>query len=202
MSLDSVANRSSFFSAIGADPLRVTAFRQSHSTDVAVITAPGCEKRSGDGGITAAPGLALAITVADCLPIVVFNKRQGCFGVVHSGWKGTGIALKAVELMTKHYGSHPDDIVAVIGPGIGPCCYNVTEERACLFTSLAPDSVDVRNGDFFLDLKEANRSLLVGAGVGRVVASEICTCCSLDLGSYRRQGPDDFTRMVAVIGFF
>ena len=202
MSLGSATGRESFFSAIGADPLRTIAFRQSHSTNVAVVTAVGSEPLDGDGGITAMRDVALSITVADCLPIVVLDERRGCFGIVHSGWRGTGIVVSAVELMGKNYGSRPDDIVALIGPGIGPCCYNVTEERARLFISLAPESVQVRATGVYLDLKEANSSLLRAAGVHRVVASEYCTCCSHHLGSYRRQGPDRFTRMVAVIGFF
>ncbi len=202
MSLNAAAHRALFFSSLGVDPSRVVSFRQTHSKDVAVAEPDAGRTHSADGGVTSNREMALAITVADCLPIALLDVRRGCFGIVHSGWKGTGIVLNAVALMGKHFGSHAADITAVIGPGIGACCYDVPSERGSLFSPLDPKCLVARDGKHYLDLKLANRALLASAGVREISTSDICTNCAPEFGSFRREGPCDFTRMVAAIGFF
>ncbi len=118
--------RAGLFAALGVEPGRVRCVRQVHSR--AVVRIDGSEAPDGpfpeaDGMTTDRPDLLLTVTVADCLPIFLADRRTGAFALVHSGWKGTGIVVEAVRLMEAAYGTHAADLAATIGPGIGPCCY-------------------------------------------------------------------------------
>ncbi|MDY2843486.1 MAG: polyphenol oxidase family protein [Treponema sp.] len=86
-----------------------------------------------DGIVTKNRNLIPAVTVADCVPIFLYDTKTGALGVFHSGWKGTGIAENGVKKMAELYGSKPEDICAAIGPHIQSCCYNIDEERAKYF---------------------------------------------------------------------
>ena len=168
----------------------------------------------GDGMITKNPSLMPVVTVADCMPLYLYDSETGLFGVLHSGWKGTGIIGEALNLAKKNYGSRARDISIVIGPHIRDCCYIVNEERACYFRdSFGSDcvrpleeggvchaggrglSVKWKNGEgklYRLSLEKANLNLLEKAGVWEeniAVCSE-CTCCNELLGSNRRETAD------------
>ena len=95
------------------------------------------EPLSGDGLITATPGLALAIQTADCLPVILVDAKRHAVGVFHAGWRGTvkRIVEKGVGEMIHHFGSRPRDLKAAIGPGIQGCCYEVGEEVRIKFES-------------------------------------------------------------------
>jgi hypothetical protein len=142
---------------------------------------------------------ALAVTVADCMPIWVFDESSGYFGVLHSGWKGTGILLRAIEGICSRTRSDPSSISVILGPAIGSCCYSVPEERVDVFArEFGEETVLRERGVFRLDLRRANTILARRAGVGALLSVEVCTSCETRLGSYRRQGPADFTRMAAI----
>ena len=151
--------------------------------------------------VTARQGTALTVTVADCLPVFLTDRRLGVFSLVHSGWKGTGIALAAVRTMAERFGSRPSDLSITIGPGIGVCCYEVPEERAALFGREFGEESVVREPGRGprLDLRAANVRLLTRAEVGEIVVVTDCTRCSDFLGSYRRQGAAEYTLMLAYI---
>jgi YfiH family protein len=144
----------------------------------------------------------LSVTVADCLPVFLADRRTGAFGIVHSGWRGTGIVREALALMTTWFGSQPAEVAAVIGPGIGACCYTVPEERAVRFAAeYGSDTIQRgEDGTLRLDLRAANIHLLDGAGVQEIGVVTDCTSCSKKLGSFRRQGPAEYTLMLAWIG--
>ncbi len=201
-----------FLHAIGVDPARVRSVRQVHSRTVVEAAArpDAGQPVEADGIVTRDPRLLLTVTVADCLPVFLLDRVTGAFGVVHSGWKGTGIAAEAVRLMAARFGTRPGDVAAAIGPGIGPCCYTVPSERCREFRErFGPDCV---RGGSRLDLRRANTVLLEAEGVGSVSVVEECTGCSARLGSFRRQaagrpgdgghpdGAGRFTRMLAFIG--
>ena len=152
--------------------------------------------------ITDRPDAVLSATVADCLPIFLQDTVSGAFGLVHSGWKGTGVVVNALRAMHDRYRTHAPDVAATIGPGIGPCCYRVPEERADLFARQFGAATVVRNQDGTpsLDLREANLALLRDAGVKAVTVVEDCTSCSEALGSFRRQGPARYSVMLSCIG--
>jgi YfiH family protein len=140
--------------------------------------------------------------VADCLPIFFEDRESGAFGIVHSGWKGTGIVRTAIKTMNESFGTQASAVSVTVGPGIGPCCYDVPLERYDAFRSEFGAAAVRRDeeGKCFLDLRSANLALLCDAGITDVTVIEDCTACSPVLGSFRRQGPRAFTRMLAFIG--
>lgn len=200
--------RRRLFASLGIDEAQTRSLRQIHSTRVFAAEeipppAEGREPTEGDGLATDRRDLALYVRVADCYPIFLFDRRTGAFAVVHSGWRGTGIAAEALALMGRLYDTRPQEVAALLGPGIRPCCYNVPEERAALFADrFGSDSVERRNGEQFLDLASANIALLQNSGVVHITSITECTSCTQFLGSYRRQGPEHFTHMLALIGYF
>jgi polyphenol oxidase len=197
--------RPRLFSALGIPPEKAFAVHQVHSRSVIVLDDQRPEELAGveaDGMITDRPDAMLTVTVADCLPIFLADRTTGAFGLVHSGWKGTGIVQEAVRLMGDVFRSQPSDISAAIGPGIGSCCYRVPEERAAGFAAQFGALAVVRGdeGRPRLDLRRANIDLLREAGVSDISVVTDCTCCTPTLGSFRRQGAADFTLMLACIG--
>jgi polyphenol oxidase len=201
---DALPWRARFISARGLDPDLLFAVRQVHSRTVLVVDGqdPGdLLGREADGMVTARADAVLSITVADCLPIFIADRASGAFGLVHSGWKGTGIAREAIGIMRARFGTRPEDISVAIGPGIGPCCYRVPEERAAVFAGEHGSGSVVRGADGTprLDLRRANTGLLRGAGVEDVRVVEECTCCGAGFGSFRRQGPQGYTLMLAYL---
>ncbi len=198
--------RRSFLDAIGAPPRRTFALHQVHSKDVLIVDSQepeALEAIPADAMVCARPDVLLTVTVADCLPIFLVDPAHGAFGIVHSGWRGTGIVLEALRLMGQAFGTEPGRVTAVLGPGIGPCCYTVPRERYEKFRSDFGSRAVVLGTtpeDYRLDLRSANVDLLSRAGVADISACGDCTSCSTALGSFRRQGPQGFTRMLAFIG--
>jgi YfiH family protein len=197
--------RAGLFSLLGLEEERVFGLRQVHSQKVVVVDEQKPDALAGeeaDGMITDRPDVVLSATVADCLPIFLQDTVNGAFGLVHSGWKGTGIVVNALRAMQDRYGTHAHNVAATIGPGIGPCCYHVPQERAELFSRQFGTATVVpsQGGSPSLDLREANLALLREAGVGAVTVIDDCTSCSEALGSFRRQGPASYSLMLSCIG--
>ena len=210
------SSRDLFFRSLGLDEKRVLALELKHTRRVVAVRGPEEAKALGptaegiggaDGILCADPSYVPVLTVADCMPIWLFDAGHGVFGLLHSGWKGTGILVEALRSMEKGFESKPADISAILGPSIGSCCYAVPEERALQFErEFGEKAVIVRGegGDkkFHLDLRAANLGIALRLGIGRLLNVDLCTACSGSLGSYRRQGPKDFTRMAALCGYF
>ena len=197
--------RGRLLAALGIDGGRLLSVRQVHSRRVLMVdglSPSALENLEADGLVSRGPDAVLAITVADCLPIFLADPVTGAFGLVHSGWKGTGIAVEAIRFMGERFGTRVGDMRVTIGPGIGACCYKVPEERCDQFAARFGEDAVVRGsaGDFRLDLGRANVSLLEKAGVRDIMLVSDCTCCSPALGSFRREGPAGFTHMLAFIG--
>ena len=159
--------------------------RQVHGT-VVVRAAPG-ERPEADGLITDAPGIVLGITVADCVPVFLWDPVRRAAGLLHAGRAGTraNIAAAGVEALREAYGSAPEEIVAVIGPSAGPCCYEVDEATAEDF-----QAGGLPAGGRLLDLWQANRRQLMAAGLKpeRIAVDGYCTICGDAFHSYRAQG--------------
>lgn len=142
-----------------------------------------------DAQITNVPGVPLAVFGADCVPIFLFDPVQNAIGTVHAGWKGTAgkIAATAVKKMQECFGCCQKDILAVIGPSIGPECYEVGEDVAtAVYNAFLQDGLLMPNGKqgkYQLDLWEANRRALLGAGMPEqnITVSGLCTMCRQDL---------------------
>lgn len=201
-------NRRSLYRNLALNEERVYSLHQVHSRDVLStgdIPRTGAE---GDGLVSASSRDVLTVTVADCMPIFLFDPGKRVFAIVHSGWKGTGIAADAVGIMKDKYGCDTAKVTAVMGPSIRSCCYRVDEERAKIFQeNWGADAVRWEEHDGegavpYLDLVAANRAALDTSGVQDVRRIDICTACNTDMGSFRREGPGAFTHMLAMIGFF
>jgi YfiH family protein len=154
----------------------------------------------GDGLITNDPETLIGVTVADCMPVFLWDAMSGARALLHSGWKGTGIVREALKLMKASYGSLPENIRALLGPSIRSCCYAVPEERAKAFAAeFGETTAGFRAGAWYIDLAAANTNILKAEGVMRIQTHNGCTCCDSGFSSYRRQGKD-FTRMLALCG--
>ena len=171
------ANRAAVLAELGGQALAT--MRQVHGDAVLRVDAGGAAG-DGDGMITATPGVVLGIQVADCVPVLVADTRLQVVGAFHAGWRGTaaGIAGLGVERMRAEFGCRVEDLVAAVGPSIGPCCYAVGGELRERFAA------DLFAGDR-LDLWEANRRQLVAAGVTEVAVVGECTACTVDDGVRR-----------------
>lgn len=143
-----------------------------------------------DGHVTAESGVPLLVFGADCVPVFFFDPVKNAIGTAHAGWKGTAgkIAAAAVEKMKQEFHSRPQDILAVIGPSIGPECYEVGEDVAEAFRAAFPGQGGLFTprataGKYLLNLWEANRRVLLEAGVPQenITISELCTMCRQDL---------------------
>ena len=200
-----IGSRERFLARNHISQERVIGLRQRHGRRVILVEDifDASKRSEADGLVTALRHPVLSITVADCLPIFLLDKSTGSFGVVHSGWRGTGIVLDALKLMERACGTRRESVHVTIGPGIGPCCYDVPEERYRSFlTRFTEDCVEIRLGKHYLDLKAANAGLLADNGVEDVTVVTDCTSCNPLLSSFRRDGPRGFTPMLAVAGHF
>jgi hypothetical protein len=147
--------------------------------------------------LTAGP-TTLCVTVADCMPILLYDVVRGVRGLLHSGWKGTGILIQALRLMSERFGSVAEDVEVTLGPCIGSCCYHVDEPRAELFAKLWGAGAVVRREDApYLDLRAANEAMVSALGVRRARVVTDCTVCGGPFGSFRRDGPGQYTHMLA-----
>ncbi|CAG1772962.1 partial Polyphenol oxidase, partial [uncultured bacterium] len=122
-------NRRRFFAAAGVPPDRVVFQRQVHGATVRHVQTPGVVDAT-DGIYTATPGLYLCVTVADCVPVFLYDPEAGAVGVIHAGWRGTvaGSVAEGVAAMTRELGARPARMKAYIGPSAGVCCYVVGDE--------------------------------------------------------------------------
>jgi polyphenol oxidase len=223
-------NRHRFQSALGATNLKLISLKQIHSDVIHLFDAPPSEPCQGDASATNRPGLLLGVQTADCVPILLVDPKKRAVAAVHAGWRGTlaRIVVKAIGQMQMQFKSKPADLLAAIGPSIGGCCYEVGTQVATQFLSQfaeAPEWFDeFRTGDepnpiqwlnmmppghqpppknVLLDLRKANRSQLLGAGLRapNIFTSDLCTACRRDLlFSYRKEGLQS-GRLMSVIGY-
>jgi YfiH family protein len=189
---------------------KLATVRQVHSTVTHRVRRPSAaDPLEGDGMMTDTPGVLLGILTADCVPVLVVDRKRRAVAAFHAGWRGTvgQIVEAGVQQMREEFGSKPEDLLASIGPAIGPCCYTVGEEVRRQFSERfsyvdtllsRPDGA----GTVQLDLIEANRRQLLAVGLRpeAITVSGACTSCHTDLFfSYRAD--QGFTgRMMAVIG--
>lgn len=197
------AIREAWLRSMGFLPESVLSLPLVHSRRVYKARVPAdLTGLEGDGIITDNPEACVVLTVADCMPIFLFDPDSNAFGVLHSGWKGTGILAEACRILASDFGSRASRLSVAFGPRVGVCCYPVDEERAAVFADeFGTAAVVWLEGKPRLDLVAANLALAESLGIGSVSVAAACTSCDLNLGSYRREGPLEFTRMAAAIGY-
>jgi polyphenol oxidase len=196
------ANRARFSRAIGIDADDLVALRQVHGNRIIVLTEANDPQlvrgAPGDGLITNLPHLPLAVITADCFPVVLAAPSAPAVGIVHSGRKGTAarVVPTAIERLCQEFRVPPEAVCAVIGPGIGRCCYEVDEASATPFQAqFAPNEAVYRHsrpGHLYLDLQQAILQQLRAAGISptHVWYADLCTACHPQwFYSYRREGP-------------
>jgi len=199
-------DRKDYFTRRQINPDKIFSVHQEHTQLVIPVSAASHPEElaaiKADGLISPKLDIVLAITVADCLPIYIYDVENGAFGIVHSGWKGTGIVLKAIELMITLYHCFRKNIRIVIGPGIGACCYNVPRERYQQFLNVyGAECVFTKNDQYFLDLQQANINLLTANHIDMITVIDYCTVCTPLFHSYRREGATTFQLMLAYLGY-
>lgn len=186
-------------------PYFVVTGHQVHGTKIAIVTDPetGRDELEGyDALITNVKGCAIGVRTADCIPVLLYDPVNEVVAAVHSGWKGTlnRISQKTVFRMKDAFGSSPEDIMAVVGPGICRSCFQVGEEVVNYFKgnginidpiySWEGPKQEGMKGGHHLDLIEENRLLLLECGVPatNIQVSGICTYEDGRFFSARREG--------------
>lgn len=186
-----------FCAAVGTDPQSIIKNHQIHRDCVRPVTQRDlgvdvcdADPHEADGLITDVPGLCLTVFSADCIPVLLYDPVRRCIAAVHSGWRGTAMAIaqRAAEQMVRDYGCRPEDILAAIGPGIGPCCFETHADvpdamTAALGSLAAPFIQPLQGGKYRVDLKGVIARCLVRAGltVDHIAVSDHCTACRGDL---------------------
>jgi YfiH family protein len=233
------ANWAAFVTLSGVSLDRMVAPQQVHGAVVVAVDEADAGKgsRPGDPGILGAdalitntPDLYLLTGCADCVPVFVYDPVGGAVGLAHAGWRGTvaRIAEQMVGTMTREYGTDPAHCVAVIGPAIGPCCYDVGQEVIDAVRDAYPEADDewqgepplliwtrrmpqwrMRRGDppdgeerVYCDLWAANRRALLLAGLraGNIHQSGVCTADQVDRFYSHRAEAGAAGRFMAILG--
>jgi YfiH family protein len=200
---DTSKNRQAISACFGGNEL--VFINQVHGTDILLLKQEeySCSMDYGhhtfDAIITDIPGKMLAIQVADCQSVLLYDPGQKVVAAVHSGWRGSlqNIIGKTIQSMEIHFDCIPENIIAGIGPSLGPCCSEFVHYRKEIPKSLWKYQKNENHFDFW----EISRDQLIDAGVhtGNVHVSGLCTKCREDLFfSYRKQ--KNTGRFAGVIG--
>ena len=150
-------------------------------------------KKEGDSLITNLKEVPLLIFTADCVPISLIDTKNKAIGLIHAGWRGTyeEISKKTILSMKNTYNSKEEDLIAIIGPSIGPCCYEVSsdlvEKFSEKFINLDENFYKVENEKYMLDLWKINEYILKSCNVTEIINLNLCTVCNNDkFYSYRK----------------
>lgn len=202
------ANRVRLARAAGFAPGSVAWVDQVHGAAVLAVDAPGCAGPA-DALVTDRSGVTLAIGVADCVAVYLLDPPHHALGLCHAGWRGTvaDVVGQTLAKMGQRYGTRPADLLAALGPAIGPCCYEVDDAVAGALRAAVPWAETVlapsRPGHPRLDLWAANRRRLEDRGVlaARIRVAGICTACQPGLLFSHRRDHGQTGRMRAVLWY-
>ncbi len=193
-------NRARLAGNLGFDAARFAINRQVHG-DRIVVVADEYVETEGDGLVTDRTGWLLGASVADCVPILLYDRKSHAVGAIHSGWRGTAAEVlpRGIEAMTASFGTSPEDLLVWVGPAAGACCYEVREDVVSAFDPSF--SREIGEGRYLFDNRAAILAQLRAARVpsGSVEVDIRCTICDERFHSWRREGKSS-GRMLAVIG--
>ena len=193
-----VKNHEIIANAIGFNPENIVASKQTHTTNVKIVSKKDCGKGiyrerdydDVDGMITNEKGIVLATYFADCVPLYMVDTKNKAIGLSHSGWRGTvgKIGKVTLDLMKETYGTNPKDVIACIGPSICRDCYEVSEDVATEFEAAFKGRekdilINKGNGKYQLDLWECNYIIFKECGVyeENIHMPDICTCHNMEM---------------------
>lgn len=180
-------NRRRMSDALGVSEPETRTTWQVHGTDVLLARhgdAAAWPPPKADAIITSDPYLPLTMRFADCVPLLLYDPVKRAIGLAHAGWRGTvsGVAQATIRAMASAFGTRPGDVLAGIGPSIGPCCYEVGPEVVVQVRDAfpeAPDLIHPAEGSYgpHFDLWAANERALRQAGVQSIDRANLCTAC-------------------------
>ncbi|NHN28640.1 peptidoglycan editing factor PgeF [Paenibacillus agricola] len=224
-----ISNRQLLANSLNVHLQQCTYGEQVHGNEVQKVVklhaGAGTDSRDDaiqakDAFITNEPGLFLHVLFADCVPLYFYDPVKRVVGIAHAGWKGTAlqIALETLKAMQREYGTKAKDVLAVIGPSIQACCYEVndtvvsrfceTMEEMGILNEAAegtpPIYESTSNGKYNLNLQQMNRQIMMKAGImpAHIEMSSLCTSCRTDLFFSHRKELGKTGRMAAWIGFY
>ena len=220
LTLETASDYEQMARALGADD--TVTVNQVHGTTVCVIRS-GSEvprgRQEADILVSNDPAVAIAVRAADCVPLLMADRRTGAVAAVHAGWRGTAskAAAVAVQSMRYEFGTAPLDLVVAIGPSIGACCYQVGSDVVDAFAAAGHErhlierwfatpppprgSFQAERTRLRLDVAGANRDQLILAGVGEdnIHMSGLCTAMNLALLTSFRAEKENAGRIAGVI---
>lgn len=166
--------------------------RQVHGNNIETVKENNFFYDNTDGLISTIKDSLLVLNFADCVPIILYSKEDNVGALVHAGWRGTAseIASKTVQKLKDELNINPRNIIALIGPSIGKCCFETDED---VFEQLIKDKQKKElyrqaGNKYFIDLKMINRNQLIENGIQNIDISDYCTCCMSDIFfSYRKE---------------
>lgn len=167
---------------------KITTCEQTHSDNVQVIEKSNYFYKNTDALISKIENSTLLMNFADCVPVILYSKKDNIGAIAHAGWRGT--AQNIVEKTIKQMDINPHNITALIGPSISKCCFETGEE---VFKQLIKNEKDnklyeQKNEKYFIDLKKLNYNQLKKMGVEEIDVCSYCTCCMSDIFfSYRKE---------------
>lgn len=166
---------------------------QTHTANIDIAIESKHDYPDTDALILKDKNLGIFLNFADCTPVILYDERQNIGAIAHAGWRGTAqrITPLTVEKMVKEYNSQAKDIIAVIGPAIGFCCYNVGQEvyeKLSQTVNNFNGLYEIRQGNIFVDLKNINKQQLLEIGVEKIDVCPYCTVCNNEnFFSYRKE---------------
>ena len=201
--------------SVGSRPDRLMRVKQVHGNVVRVLKQgalpanAGDSRPDGDAVISNAPGLALAVMVADCVPVLLCDPVRGAAAAIHAGWRGTcaRVAPAAIDAMRREFGTDPGDLIAAIGPSVGPDDYEVGESLITAFLGAGhrQSAIDTwfnrRGPKPHLDLWTANTDQMIDAGIDpvRIARCGLSTVSFPEVFDSYRVAGERAGRMAAVI---
>ncbi len=167
---------------------RIISPGQTHSANVEIVNNRDNYPET-DGLILTEPGIAIYLSFADCVPLIIYDNKNNIAAISHAGWKGTAakIGIITLEKMQKEFGTQPENTVVLIGPAISVCCYEVGEDVYKSLMNTVNDKQGLAEGRR-VDLKKINARQFEEAGAKKIDICPYCTACNNDIFfSYRKE---------------
>jgi len=201
-------NHSIVLQTLGLGARQVVTARQVHGANVAVVDGAqaGTIVSNTDALASNVSGVVLLLRFADCLPVMLYDPRHRAVALAHAGWRGclSGVVANTLEKLRQAYGTDPTELIACLGPAIGPCCYQVGPDVTAKIEQAFPEHDGLvmaqADGSVHFDLPGAVRRQLRQAGVREIEDGSLCTCCHTGAFFSHRAEGSRTGRFAAVLG--